>query len=233
MRATDVMTRSVQVASPGMTVQAVAKQLAESRISGMPVVDKAGKVIGMISEGDLLHRREIDTDAEAGGHTRSWWLDLFASTRELASAYVKEHAHTVRDVMSDRVVSVTEDTTLAEIAKLLERRRIKRVPVIRDGKLVGIVSRSNLIRALASVPSVAPPAISGDLEIREAILCELGNHHWGLSSQNVIVKEGVAHLWGVIESEEERRAICVAAESVPGVKEVRSHLEFPTVLPSM
>ncbi|SDH30952.1 CBS domain-containing protein [Paraburkholderia phenazinium] len=233
MRAIDVMTPEVVVAAPDMTVQAVAKLLAENYISGMPVVDAQGQVIGMISEGDLLHRREIDTDAEADEHRRSWWLDFLASTRELASKYVKEHAHTVRDVMSNRIVSVAEDTSLAEIANLLELRRIKRVPVMRDGKLVGVVSRSNLIRALASVSPEALPATSNDQEIREAILRELSKHRWAQPSQNVIVKDGIVHLWGVIQSEEERRAICVAAESVPGVKEIESHLEFPMVLPAM
>jgi CBS-domain-containing membrane protein len=233
MRALDVMTPSVLVAIPEMTVQAAAKLLAENHISGMPVVDTAGQVIGMISEGDLLHRTEIDTDAEANGQRRSWWLDFLASTRELASTYVKEHARTVRDVMSGTVVSVAEDTPLAEIANLLERRRIKRVPVMRDGKLVGIVSRSNLIRALASVPADALPVASSDQQIHDAIVRELSNHRWAQPSQNVIVKEGIVHLWAVVQSEEERRAICVAAESVYGVKGVKSHIEFPMALPAM
>lgn len=233
MRAIDVMTPAVLVAAPEMTVQAAAKVLAENHISGMPVVDAGGQVIGMISEGDLLHRTEIGTDADAEGQRRSWWLDFLASTRELASTYVKEHARTVRDVMSEKVVSVAEDTPLAEIANLLERRRIKRVPVMRDEKLIGIVSRSNLIRALASVPPDALPVASSDQQIHDAIVRELNDHRWAQPSQNVIVTEGIVHLWGVIQSEEERRAICVAAESVPGVKEVKSHLEFPMVLPAL
>ncbi|RKE37960.1 BON domain-containing protein [Paraburkholderia sp. BL23I1N1] len=233
MHAIDVMTPAVVVTAPEMTVQAAAKRLADNHISGMPVVDAGGQVIGMISEGDLLHRTEIDTDADAEGKRRSWWLDFFASTRELASTYVKEHARTVRDVMSDKVVSVAEDTPLADIADLLERRRIKRVPVMRDGKLVGIVSRANLIRALASVPADALPVASGDQQIHDAIVRELSNHRWAQPSQNVIVKQGIVHLWAVVQSEEERRAICVAAQSVHGVKEVRSYIEFPMALPAM
>ena len=128
MRAIDVMTSSVIVASPDMSVQAAAKLLDDNRISGMPVVDAAGQVTGMVSEGDLLRRVEIGT----GERRRSWWLEFFASTRELASAYVKEHAHTVKDIMSQPVVSVREDTPLTEIADLLERHHIKRVPVMRD-----------------------------------------------------------------------------------------------------
>ena len=223
MRAIDVMTSSVIVASPDMNVQAAATLLDDNRISGMPVVDAAGQVIGMVSEGDLLRRTEIGT----GERRRSWWLEFFASTRELASAYVKEHAHTVKDIMRQPVVSVREDTALADIADLLERHRIKRVPVLRDGKLVGIVSRANLIRALASVAPDTPATLSSDQEIREAVLRELSGQRWALRRDGVIVQEGVVHLWGIVQSEDERRAIRVAAEGVPGVKGVRDHLYFP------
>jgi CBS domain-containing protein len=204
-------------------VQAAAKLLDDNRISGMPVVDAAGQVIGMISEGDLLRRAEIGTCERR----RSWWLEFFTSTRELASEYVKAHAHTVKDIMHQPVVSVREDTALAEIADLLERYRIKRVPVLRDGKLVGIVSRSNLIRALASVAPVKLATLSSDQESREAVLRELSGRRWALPRHGVIVQDGVAHLWGIVQSEDERSAIRVAAEGVPGVKGVRDHLYFP------
>jgi CBS-domain-containing membrane protein len=217
------MTSPVIVATPDMNVQAAAKLLDDNRISGMPVVDAAGEVTGMVSEGDLLRRTEIGT----GERRRSWWLELFTSTRELASVYVKAHAHTVKDIMRQPVVSVREDTELAEIADLLERHHIKRVPVLRDGKLVGIVSRSNLIRALASVAPDMQATSSSDQEIREAVLHELSGYRWSLPRHGVIVQDGVVHLWGVVHSEDERRAICVAAEGVPGVKEVRGHLYFP------
>jgi CBS domain-containing protein len=223
MRAIDVMTSPVIAASPDMSVQAAAKLLDDNRISGMPVVDAAAEVIGMVSEGDLLRRAEIGTDERR----RSWWLELFTSTRELASAYVKAHGHTVQDIMHQPVVSVREDTALAEIAGLLERYRIKRVPVLRDAKLVGIVSRSNLIRALASVAPDTQAILSSDREIREAVLRELRGHRWALPRHGVIVQNGVVHLWGIIHSEDERRAICVAAEGVPGVKGVTNHLYFP------
>jgi CBS domain-containing protein len=223
MRAIDVMTSSVIVASPDMNVQEAAKLLDDNRISGMPVVDAAGQVIGMVSEGDLLRRTEIGI----GERRRSWWLELFTSTRELASAYVKAHAHTVLDIMHEPVVTVREETSLAEIADLFERNRIKRVPVLRDGKLVGIVSRSNLIRALASVAPDTQATSSSDQEVREAVLRELCGRRWALPRHGVIVHDGVVHLWGVVHSEDERRAICVAAEGAPGVKGVRGHLYFP------
>lgn len=230
MRASDVMTTRVITVTPDTAIHTVARLLADNRISGLPVVDGNDAVIGIVSEGDLLHRTEIGT----GLPRRAWWLELLSSTRDLAQAYTKEHARTVKDVMTAHVISVTEETPLDEIAELLERRRIKRVPVIRDGKLAGIVSRANLIRALASaVPAQRMHGTREDSAIRDAVLAELHGRRWSLPRQNVIVAEGIVHLWGVIESDEEGRAIRVAAESVSGVKGVESHLEFPQVIPAM
>ncbi|MGN6806160.1 MAG: CBS domain-containing protein [Trinickia sp.] len=230
MRALDIMTSSVVTASPEMTTQAAAKLLADKHISGAPVVDAAGHVVGIVSEGDLLRRAEIGT----GTARRSWWLELLAGTRELAAAYVKEHGHVVGDVMNDRVISIEPDMPLKEIADILERNRIKRVPVLDDGKLVGIVSRANLIRALACVaPAGDSLSTRDDTSIRDAIVREMSGMRWALSKKDVIVIDGVAHLWGVIESEEEKRAIRITAEAVPGVKEVVSHLTYPTIIPAM
>lgn len=230
MRASDVMTPGVITVTPETTVPAVAKLLADNHISGMPVVDAGRRVVGIVSEGDLLHRAEIGT----GKRHRAWWLELFASTRELAGAYVKEHGQAVKDVMSEKVISVTGDTPLDQIADMFERYRINRVPVLKDGEVIGIVSRANLIRALASVPEKTMPAgTSDDDALRDAVLAELRGQRWALPRQNVIVSDGIVHLWGVIESEEERCAILIAAESVPGVKRVENHLEYPVVIPTM
>jgi CBS domain-containing protein len=230
MRALDVMTPFVITASLDMTVRDAAKQLVDNHISGMPVVDASGKVVGVVSEGDLLHRVETGT----ASRRRSWWLEFLTSNRQLASTYIKEHAHRVKDVMSERVISVSEETPLAEIADLLERYRIKRVPVLKDGKLVGIVSRANLIRALASVePGAQTLSTPSDQDIRVAVVQALREQRWALPPENVIVTGSVVHLWGVIESEEEHRAICITAEGVPGVKSVESHLEYPPMIPAM
>ncbi|QCP49881.1 CBS domain-containing protein [Trinickia violacea] len=229
MRAFDVMTFPVITASPEMTIYTAAKLLADNHISGMPVVDASGQVIGILSEGDLLRRVETGTGVER----RSWWLEFVAGTRKLAATYIKEHAHTVGDVMTDRVISITEDMSLKVVADVLERNRIKRVPVLKDGKLIGIVSRANLIRALASLAPDEAGVSAGDESLRDAIVRELSGHRWALPKHSVLVKEGVAHLWGVIESDEEGRAIRVAAESVPGVKGVVSHLTYPIVTPTM
>jgi CBS domain-containing protein len=229
MRASDVMTPDVVTVTPKATIFAAAKLLADNHISGLPVIDESGAMVGIVSEGDLLHRAEIGT----GARRRAWWLEMLSSTRNLALAYTKEHAQKVEDVMTTDVVSVDENTALDEIADLLERRRIKRVPVMREGKVVGIVARGNLIRALASAAPVLAEELHDDESIRNAVLAELRGHRWALPRQNVIVADGVVHLWGVVETEEERRAIRVAAESVPGVKRVESHLEFPPVVPAM
>ncbi|AMV47714.1 CBS domain-containing protein [Paraburkholderia caribensis] len=230
MRAIDVMTTSVIFAHPDMTVQEAARTLAEQHISGMPVVDEKGGLVGMITEGDLLHRAEIGT----GMPKRAWWLDLLASTRELASEYVREHSHKVSDLMTTAVVVVDEDTSVGEIAELLERHRIKRVPVVKDGRITGLVSRANLIRALASIVAAPDAAASADdLSIRDGIVAALKNTRWSLPRESILVKNGVVHLWGIVTSDEESDAIRVAAENVPGVKEVNSHMEYPVALPAM
>ncbi|MFX1767911.1 CBS domain-containing protein [Paraburkholderia sp. A1RI-2L] len=226
MRAINVMATAVVLARPDLTVRDAAKMLVDYHISGMPVVDTEGKLVGMITEGDLLHRTEIGTELKR----RTRWLEFVASTRELASEYVKEHSRLVGDVMTTNVVTATEDTPLAEIAELMERHGIKRVPVLKDGNVTGMVSRADLVRALASVgPDVRGSITPDDSAIRDAILAALSGNRWALLPQNVVVSKGIVHLWGAITSEEERQAICVTARNVPGVKEVESHLEYPSI----
>src|ERR1700758_4648083 len=151
MRAMDVMTSKVIAINQNTTVPEAAKLLAEHGISAVPVIDKHERVIGMVSEGDLLHRAETGTE-----HRRSWWLEMMSSTNKLAGEYIKSHSGKVKDVMTHDVLSVTEVTPVADIAVLLETNRIKRVPVLRDGKLVGIISRANLVRALAMTINEPP-----------------------------------------------------------------------------
>ena len=154
MRAMDVMTTDVITVDPDTTVQALAALLAERGISGAPVVDSSGRLVGIVSEGDLLHRTEIGTARRHRERRRSWWLDDFAS--DLARDYIKSHGRTVKDIMTRDVVTVTEDTDLGEVAALLEAKRIKRVPVMRDGKVAGIISRANLVRALGATKGATP-----------------------------------------------------------------------------
>jgi CBS domain-containing protein len=230
MRAMDVMTTEVISVDPDTSVQALAALLSERGISGVPVVDADSRVVGVVSEGDLLHRVETGTEQRPGGRAgrrRSCWLDTVASDRELARNYVKSHGRTVRDVMTRDVVSVSDTTELADIAILLETKKIKRVPVVRDGKLVGIVSRANLVRALATTKS-APASIAdpGDRAIGDQLLAELRGKKWvDISSADIIVRDRVVHLWFSDEQpREERLTFRVAAENIPGVLRVEEHI---------
>ena len=217
MRAADVMTTEVITVGEDASVQDAAKLMAGRGISAVPVVDRERRVIGMVSEGDLLHRAETGTERR-----RSWWLEMVAATNRLAAEYVKSHSASVNDVMTRDVISVTEETTVADIAILLETNRFKRVPVLRDGKLVGIVSRANLVRALAMTINERPSgAEADDRAIRDSLLAELKAQKWAEVSP---VKDGIVHLWSSYYSDQEKRALVVAAESIPGVRRVEDHM---------
>jgi CBS domain-containing protein len=221
MRAIDVMTSKVITISQDATVREAARLLVEHGISAVPVVDAHNRVIGMVSEGDLLHRAETGTERR-----RPWWLEMMSSTGKLAGEYIRSHSNKVKDVMTRDVLSVTEETPVADIAVLLETNRIKRVPVLRNGKLVGIVSRANLVRALAmTINEPADVAEADDRSIREKLLAELKQQKWAeVAPANVTVKDGVVHLWSSYLSEEEKRALVVAAETIPGVQRVEDHM---------
>jgi CBS domain-containing protein len=222
----DVMTTDVVTVDPTTSVQALAMLLSERGISGVPVVDSDSRLVGIVSEGDLLHRVEAGT-ARLAGRRRSWWLDTIASDRDLARNYVKSHGRTAKDVMTPNVISVIDTTELAEIALLLETKRIKRVPVLRDGKLVGIVSRANLVRALAAMKSEpATDTDSDDRTIRKKLLSELKGQEWfKFWATDILVKDRVVHFWfSHNESEEERRALRVAAENIAGVRRVEEQI---------
>ncbi|HEY0524257.1 MAG TPA: CBS domain-containing protein [Stellaceae bacterium] len=226
MKAADIMTRHVITIGPDSSVADAARHMLEHRISGLPVVDGTGRVVGVISEGDLLHRAETGTERRRGTGA-SWWLRLVAGPAAEAGDYLKAHGRAVRDVMSQPVVSVDENATLDEVVRVLENRRIKRVPVLRDGtQLVGIVSRANLLQALASgaAAAVAEPT-ADDRDLQERILSALKDQPWApRAGTTVVVKDGIVHLWGSVSSEEQQRALRAAAETVPGVKAVEDHV---------
>jgi CBS domain-containing protein len=220
MKAIDVMTVSVVSVDAETSVQTVAKLLAEHRISAVPVVDRDKTILGIVSEGDLLRRAEIGTERGR----RSWWLEAVASNKQLANEYAKSHARKAKDVMTRDVVTVTEAAPLSEVADLLESHGIKRVPVVRNGKLVGIVSRANLIQALASMRDEPAEAEVDDRTIREKLLAELKAQKWAEARPgNVVVHDRVVHLWGDVLSDAEKRALRVAAEGIAGVREVEDH----------
>jgi len=226
MRAMDVMTTNVLTVGPDKSVQEVATLLSERGISGVPVVDAHGRVIGIVSEGDLLHRAETGTERRTE-RRRARWFDSLDSDQELARAYVKAHGRTAGEIMTREVTSVADTTELADVANLLETKRIKRVPVLRDGKLVGIISRANLVRALAAAKSDPQSgADSDDRTIRQKLLAELQGQEWSkVWAADIVVSDRVVHLWlSDDQSLEERQALRVAAENVPGVRSVEEHV---------
>ncbi|MGR2740552.1 CBS domain-containing protein [Billgrantia sp. Q4P2] len=221
MQAVDVMTPKVITVSPDADVREIARLLLENNISAVPVVDDSGKVLGIVSEGDLMRRIENGTEQR-----KSWWLKSIFSGANNASEYVKTHARKAHEIMTRNPITITEDEPLHHVAKLLEKRHIKRVPVVRDGKLVGIVSRANLLRGFsATTPDIATPVTADDREIRDAILKEVDENTgvW-VDRINVIVTEGAVQVWGLVESQEEKMAVQVAAENTPGVKSVENNL---------
>jgi CBS domain-containing protein len=215
MKALDVMVRDVVTVSPQDDIAGVIRLLAEHDISALPVVDGDDHVVGVISEADLIRREEISS-----GKHRPWWIEALTPASTLANEFAKSHGRRVSELMSTDVVSASEDTPLGQIATLLEKHRIKRVPILRDGRLVGIVSRANLIQALASsLPQVATG--DSDRKIRVELLDRLHDQTWtDFGSRNIIVTGGVVHLWGLVGSPEEHKALISLAEGVPGVIKV-------------
>jgi CBS domain-containing protein len=220
MRAIDVMVRDVVTVHPDTDVADAVKLLSEHDVSALPVVDESGNLIGMLSEADLIHRSEIGTEKH-----RPWWQEAVTGASTLAEEFAKSHGKKVGEVMTDGVITVTEDTPLSEIAALFERKRIKRVPVVKDGKLVGIVSRSNLIQALASVVGRMDQHDETDRQIRLELLSRLKDQPWtGFGDRNITVGDRVVHLWGLVGSEVERKALLALAEGVPGVSRVSDEM---------
>lgn len=219
MYARDVMVSPVITVTPSTTVKEVAELLLEKQISAAPVIDNQGKLVGIVSEGDLLHRAEAGTQRH-----RSWWLQGLLGDDVLAADFIRAHARNVSDVMTKRVVTASPQTPLHEIASLMEKNAIKRVPVLENGQLVGIVSRANLIQAVATARRLLEIPLS-DATIREELLSRLREQPWAhISLLNVTVNAGIVDLWGIAESATERKAIKVAAESTPGVRAVNDNL---------
>lgn len=220
MKAEDVMTRGVITIAPDATVLQAARLMLQHHISGLPVVDKDGKLVGVLSEGDFLRRHETRTE-----HKRSRWLEFIMGPGRIAAEYSHSHGSKVSEVMTPDVLTVSDDTALEDIVELMERKRIKRVPVLCGGQLVGIVTRSNLMHAMVSMARAAQPAAKDDATIRETLLAEMQKEDWAPAAMtNVVVRDGVVELWGVIVDERQREAMKVAAENIPGVKEVKDHL---------
>lgn len=220
MNAADVMVSEVITVRADASVSEIAEILLTNKISGVPVVDDAGDLIGIVSEGDLIHRVEVGTERR-----RSWWLDLLAGKQILAHEFIKAHACKAADLMTHPVITVNPDTPLSDLACLLDKHGIKRVPVTKQGKLVGIVSRANLVQALFKPRqeiSSAKKITNSDL--REKILAQLRLEPWWPGDVNVVVDDGDVELWGIVESQVEKDAIRVAIEGTPGVRAIVNNL---------
>ena len=220
MNAKDVMTGTVISVAPEATVLQAARLMLQHHISGLPVIDSAGRLVGILSEGDFLRRQETRTERR-----RSRWLEFLMGPGRIASEYVHSHGSKVSEVMTEEVQTVAEGAALEDVVRLMEKYRIKRVPVLRGDAVVGIITRSNIMRAMVSLARSAPPTAKDDASIRERMLDEIRKEQWAPSATtNVVVHDGVVELWGVIIDERQREALIVAAENIPGVKAVKDHM---------
>ncbi|WFU43508.1 CBS domain-containing protein [Bradyrhizobium sp. CB82] len=219
MRAHQIMTRSVISVTPDTTIVEAANIMLKRHVSGLPVVDETGKLVGVVSEGDFIRRSEIGTQRKRGR-----WLKFILGPGKSASDFVQEHGRKVSEVMTTSPVTITEDTALVEIVDIMEQNNIKRLPVVRGDKVVGLVSRANLLQAVASLARQVPDPTADDDHIRSRIIDAMEKNDWCPFGLNVIVRDGIVHLSGVITDESARRAAIVLTENIDGVKKVHDHL---------
>jgi len=220
MKAVDVMTREIISVAPDASVLEAVRLMLQHKISGLPVIDAAGRLHGIVTEGDFLRRVETGTERK-----RSRFVEFLLGPGRLAEDYVHASGRKVDEVMTPEPRTVGEDEPLEKVVHLMERYRVKRLPVVRGDKVVGIVTRQNLMRALASLALAAHPVAADDATIRERLLAELKRQSWApVGLIDVVVKDGVVKLSGALTDERERQAIRVAAENIPGVKKVEDHL---------
>jgi CBS domain-containing protein len=223
MKASDIMTVGAITVRPDSTVSYAARMMVEHGISGLPVVDARGSLVGIITEADLLRRPETGT---AGRR----WLDFWLDTDELARQYARQHGRKVEDVMSRNAASVEPDADVRQIVELMEARQVRRLPVVRDGQVVGIVSRANLLSALARLAGETPQPVIDDLAIRQGIIDEIAGKAWAPGSTiDILVRDGVVTLNGRVTTGQVREAVRVAAENAPGAVRVWDNLQVADI----
>src|SRR6202166_1505754 len=219
MRAHQIMTRPVITITPETTIVEAANTMLQRHVSGLPVVDPTGKLVGIISEGDFLRRGEIGTQRRRGR-----FLKFILGPGKEATDFVHENGRKIAEIMTPEPLTVIEDTDLEEIVELMEKNHVKRLPVTRGEKVVGIVSRANLLQAVASLARQIPDPTADDDHIRNRIINALEKKDWCPFGLSVIVRDGIVHITGVITEERSRQATIVAAENVAGVRKVHDHL---------
>jgi CBS-domain-containing membrane protein len=220
MKAEDVMVSTVITVGVNASIGEVAAILLNNHISAAPVVDEKGELVGIVSEGDLMRRAEIGTTKR-----HSWWLELISNKRASATEYIKSHSRKVADVMTRDLITAKPDTPLGDIAGLLERNQIKRVPIVEGGKLVGIVSRANILQALASATRKLPSLMTADdSELRKKVVSQMASEPWRPTMLTVTVQDRTVDLWGLVHSVEQKKAAQLAAETTPGVRAVVNNI---------
>jgi CBS domain-containing protein len=220
MRAQQVMSRPVHTISADVSVYDAAQVLLNAGVSAAPVVDSDGKMVGIVSEADLMYRPEIGTVPG-----KSWLQRLLSDDPTKARGYIRCYSHRVADVMTKNVVTADQRTPLRDIAALMQRHRVKRIPILRDGKIVGIVSRANLLQGLLARELSPCEDIAADETIRCSVTAEIARHGWASSlPTNVVAENGIVHLWGYVDSDSVKDAYRIAAENVRGVKRVENHM---------
>ncbi len=217
----EIMNAPAITVSPETSVVDAARIMLDRHVSGLPVVDGGGDIVGIVSEGDFLRRGELQTERK-----RSWLLEFLTSPGKLADEYVLSHGRSVEEVMTSKVVTIGPNATLTIAVELMEKYGIKRLPVVVEGEVIGIVCRSDLLRALANMlPKEKVQAT--DNQITEAVIAELSHQSWSHNGFiKVSVQNGVVELSGTIFDERERLAAKVAAENVPGVKSVTDQITW-------
>jgi len=219
MRAHQIMTKPVITVTPETSIVEAANVMLKQHVSGLPVLGTGGKLVGIISEGDFLRRGEIGTQRKRGR-----WLSLVVSSGTAATEFVRERGRKVSEVMTPEPVTIAEDTTLEEIVRTMESNNVKRLPVMRGETLVGIVSRANLLQAVASIGREIPDPTADDDHIRSRVTSALQKEDWCPFGLSVVVRDGIVHLSGVITDEHVRQAAMVCAENIAGVRKIHDHL---------
>lgn len=220
MKARDVMTARVHTVRPFTSVAEIARLMTSERISGVPVVDEEGRVVGIVSETDLLHRAETGTVKR-----RKWWIGLFLDKDMLARDFIKSHGHTAADVMSRYVVSISDNAALAEVADVLDVNDLKRVPVMREGKLVGMITRGDLVRALASPPQATTPQPTDNAEVQRVLMARIHEQDWVQATYlSVIVEDDRIELRGFVGTDHQRKALAILAQEVAAGRRIDDQL---------
>jgi CBS domain-containing protein len=229
MKVKDVMTSPVISVEPDASIWQAVRTMLQRHISGLPVIDKDGRLVGIVSEGDFLRRAETGTQRR-----RPHWLEFLIGPGRLADEYTRTHGRKVSDIMTGDPLTVTEETPLEEVVRTMEKRRIKRLPVVRGNEVVGIVTRANLVHALVGVARELTPTTASDAAIRARLLSELAKEPWApVALIDVVARNGVVELFGTITEERQRQALIAAAENIPGVKAVHDHLGWVDVMSGM